>query len=156
MGQFSARFRTLLRGGVAMSFSELISPFVGRLLLAWFFVANSVAYAGRWEATITLMAMKGVPVPALVLALGLLVMVLGGVSLVLGFHARHGALLLFAFTVIASVLMHDYWHIRDAAARAADFEIFARNMAIAGALLMVVGMGSGPFSIDNRMGGGGD
>jgi hypothetical protein len=46
--------------------------------------------------------------------------------------------------------MHDYWHIGDAAARTADYEIFARNVAIAGALLFVVGMGAGPFAFDNK------
>lgn len=145
-----------MRRGASVSFSEVISPLVGRWVLAWFFVANSVFYAERWNATITLMAMKDIPMAPLVLALGLLVMVLGSIALALGFHARHGALLLFAFTIIASVLMHDYWHIHDVAARAADFEIFARNMAIAGGLLLIVGMGAGPFSIDNRMGGGRD
>ena len=36
------------------------------------------------------------------------------------------------------------------AARAAEFEIFARDFAICGGLLLMVGMGPGPFAIDNR------
>ena len=45
--------------------------------------------------------------------------------------------------------MHDYRHLRAAAARGADFDIFARNIAIAGGLLMLIGMGSGRFAIDS-------
>ncbi len=82
----------------------------------------------------------------------ILLMIVGGISLIFGFYARAGALMLFAFTVCASVLLHDYWHIRDTASRAADYDIFARNMAIAGGLLLIVGMGAGPFSIDNKLG----
>ena len=31
-----------------------------------------------------------------------------------------------------------------------QFEIFARDFAICGGLLLLVGMGPGPFAIDNR------
>ena len=133
-----------------MSFSEYISPLVGRLALAWFFLSEVYARAGAWEANVSLMAMKQIPVPPLLFALAILVMILGGLSLLLGFHVRPGAMLLFGFTVISSVLMHDYWHLKDAAARAADYEIFARNIAIAGGLLLVIGLGAGPFALDNR------
>ena len=133
-----------------MSFSEIISPFLGRLALAWFFLSEVYARAGAWDANVTKMAMLGLPVPPLLLAAGLIVMILGGVSLVLGFHTRHGAMLLFGFTVVATVLMHDYWHLRNVADYDADYEIFARNIAIAGGLLMVIGLGAGPFAIDNK------
>jgi len=133
-----------------MSFSEYISPLIGRFALAWFFLSEVYARAGAWEANVSLMALKQIPAPPFLFALAILVMVLGGLSLLLGFHIRHGAMLLFGFTVIASALMHDYWHIKDAAARAADYEIFARNIAIAGGLLMVIGLGAGPFALDNR------
>jgi len=133
-----------------VSFSEYISPLIGRFALAWFFLSEVYARAGAWEANVSLMALKQIPAPPLLFALAILVMVLGGLSLLLGFHIRHGAMLLFGFTVIASALMHDYWHIKDVAARAADYEIFARNIAIAGGLLMVIGLGAGPFALDNR------
>jgi putative oxidoreductase len=139
-----------------MSFSEVISPLVGRLVLAWFFLASSFTYGSQWHATITLMALKDLPVPPLLLFGAILLMIVGGISLVFGFYARAGALMLFAFTVCVSILMHDYWKIANTAARAADYDIFIRNMAIAGGLLLIVGMGAGPFSIDNRMGGGRD
>ncbi len=134
-----------------MSFSELISPLIGRAMLVWFFLSAALDYAGRWHATITLLAMQNVPAPALLLAIGIIVMLLGSISLLFGFHARYGAMLLFSFTLIASIVMHDYWRIKDAVARDADYEIFARNIAIAGALLFIVGVGSGPFSLDNRL-----
>ena len=133
-----------------MSFSEIISPFLGRLALAWFFLSEVCARAGAWDANVTKMAMLGLPVPPLLLAAGLIVMILGGASLLLGFHARHGAMLLFGFTIVATVLMHDYWHLHAIADRDADYEIFARNIAIAGGLLMVIGLGGGPFAVDNR------
>jgi len=133
-----------------MSFSEYISPLIGRFALAWFFLSEVYTRAGAWEANVSLMALKQVPAPQLLFALAILVMILGGLSLVLGFHVRPGAMLLFGFTVISSVMMHDYWHLKDAAVRAADYEIFARNVAISGGLLLIIGLGAGPFALDNR------
>lgn len=135
-----------------MSFSERISPLIGRLALAWFFLSEVYTRASDWDGNVSLLGFLNLPAPPVLLALALIVMTLGGLSLLLGFHTRHGAVLLFGFTVVATVLMHDYWHLKDAAARAADYEIFARNVAIAGALLLVVGMGGGPFSLDNSVG----
>jgi putative oxidoreductase len=136
-----------------MSFSELISPLIGRWLLAWFFLSEFFRRAGNFNGTVQLMVSAHVPVPQLLLVLGLVVLALGGLSLLLGFHTRHGAMMLFGFTLIVSMLMHPYWNIANHIDRSADYEIFARNIAIAGGLLLLVGMGAGPFALDNRLGG---
>jgi putative oxidoreductase len=134
-----------------MSFSEFFSPFVGRLVFAWFFLSQVAFYGGDWDNTVMLMNVRGVPSAAFVLAITLLLVAMACLSLILGFHARYGALLLFAVTIITSVLMHDYWHItHDSAARQAHFQLFACNAAIAGGLLLLVGQGPGPLAIDNR------
>jgi putative oxidoreductase len=135
-----------------VSFSERISPLIGRWALAWFFLGAAWHRTEHWGATVQLMAMKDVPAAPALLALAILVLVLGGLSLMLGFQTRHGAMVLFGFTVIATVVMHNFWMIHDSVDRAADFQIFASNVAIAGGLLLLVGMGPGPFALDNRFG----
>lgn len=132
-----------------MSFSETISPLIGRLALAWFFLSEAWTRGANWDANVSLMTFANMPAPPVLLALALIVMALGGLSLLLGFHARHGAILLFGFTVVAAMLMHDYWNLKEAAARADVYELFARDVAIAGGLLLVVGMGAGPMALDN-------
>ncbi len=137
-----------------MSISEYLSPFIGRLVLVWFFLAQVGYYGGEWSATIELMKFQGVPVAPLLLVFALILLILGSLSLAFGFHARHGAMLLFGVTIAATISMHHFWEIADnAAARQADFELFARNIAIAGGLLLLVGMGPGPIALDNRMAG---
>jgi putative oxidoreductase len=137
-----------------MSFSEYLSPLVGRLVLVWFFLSQAFHYGGDWDATVSLMRFGGIPAAAFLLLMALMLLVLGSISLLLGLHTRHGAMLLFGVTIIVSLLMHAFWQINDnAAARQADFELFARDMAIAGGLLLLVGLGPGPFALDNREGG---
>ncbi|HUO88404.1 MAG TPA: hypothetical protein VMU08_04445, partial [Rhizomicrobium sp.] len=60
-----------------MSFSEYISPLIGRLVLAWFFLSEAVSYAGQWDATIQLMALKGIPAAPVLFTLALIVIWLG-------------------------------------------------------------------------------
>ena len=132
-----------------MSFSETISPFLGRCALSWFFgvgAYNIVANFGQLSQELTA---KHVPMPPLVLVLAFVLMVMGAFSLLVGYHTRHGAVLLFGMTIVATVVLHDYWHIADPAGRRAEFEIFARDVAICGGLLLMIGMGCGTFGWDN-------
>jgi putative oxidoreductase len=133
-----------------MSISETISPFLGRLILAWFFLSEAWWRIVDWEGTVTLMHMKHIGNAEPLLALTVMLMALGGISLLLGYYARTGALVLFALTIIMSVMIHDYWKITNRVDRDADYDIFIRNMAIAGGLLFLVGMGPGPFAIDQQ------
>jgi len=131
-----------------MSISETISPFLGRVILAWFFISEAWWRIRDWDGTVTLMHMKHIANAEPLLALTILLMALGGISLLLGYYARTGALILFALTIIMSVMIHDYWKIENGVDRDADYDLFIRNMAIAGGLLFLVGMGPGPFAID--------
>jgi putative oxidoreductase len=95
-----------------------------------------------------------VPIPPLVLLVALVLILLGSISLLFGYHTRHGAVMLFVMTVAATFALHDFWHYSDPAARTAQFSLFVRDFAICGGLLLMVGMGPGPFAIDNAPKGG--
>jgi putative oxidoreductase len=136
-----------------MSFSETVSPLIGRWMLAWFYVISARHLKDNWHDAVAQLVDRHVPLPQLVLLVVLVLVFAGVLSLAFGYHAKHGAVMLFGLTIAAAVVLHDYWHIEEAARRQAEMEIFARDVAICGALLMVVGMGSGPFSIDGKPGG---
>ena len=138
-----------------MSFAETISPFFGRCAFVWFYLNGAMDILSNWAAIAADMAAKNVPLPPLVLLVVLLVIVMGSISLLFGYHTRHGAIVLFGMTMIATVTMHDFWHYADAAMRAQQFGLFARDFAICGGLLLLVGLGPGPFAMDNRSKGGG-
>ncbi len=138
-----------------MSFSETISPLLGRCFLVWFYGTGAMNVLNHWSSMAAQLADKHVPLPPLVLVIGLILVVMGCFSLLFGYHARHGAVMLFGLTIVAAVTLHDYWHYADATLRALQFEIFARDVAICGGLLLMVGVGAGPFAIDNRGSGGG-
>ena len=125
--------------------------------MVWFYLTSAMDILGNWHGIAADMGAKHIPVPPLVLLVVLLLILMGCISLLFGYHTRHGAVMLFGMTIVAAVTMHDFWHYAEAGARAYQFGIFARDFAICGGLLLMVGMGPGPFAIDNRgkSGGGG-
>ena len=139
-----------------MSISDTLAPLIGRLAFGWFFLTQVAIYGGNWDSTIESMNIRGVSGAAFILALTLLLVTMGALSLIFGYHARYGALILFTITMIATVVLHDWWRIYDNPnQRAAEFELFACHMAIAGGLLMLIGMGPGPVAVDNNKSRGG-
>jgi putative oxidoreductase len=137
-----------------MSFSETISPFFGRCAFVYFYLSCAGDILGNWQGMAAELAAKHVPLPPLVLLVTLVLIFVGSVSLLFGWHTRHGAVMMFAMTLIAAFGLHDFWHYSEPAARAAQFNIFVRDFAISGGLLLLVGMGPGPFAIDNQPKGG--
>jgi putative oxidoreductase len=72
-----------------------------------------------------------------------------GIALLLGYRTRICALILAAFTVLASVLFHDFWSY-GGGERQMQMIQFMKNMGLAGGLLALLAAGAGRFSLDGR------
>lgn len=122
-------------------------PLVGRLLLSAIFLLSGFAKLADPTGTIGYVQSVGLPFPQLGLAIAVLVEVVGGALLVVGYRARIVAALLAVFSLAAAAFFH---------ANLADqnqFIHFFKNVALAGGLLQIVAFGPGRFSIDGRRGG---
>ncbi len=136
-----------------MSFGESIAPVVGRCMLAALFVLAGVGKIQNWDETAASMTAHGISAAGPLLALSVVIEIGAGLALVAGFRTRLMALVLFLFTLAVSFVMHDFWTISDNAELArTQMQLFAKNMAIAGGLLLLVGMGAGRLSFDGWRG----
>jgi putative oxidoreductase len=72
---------------------------------------------------------------------------LGGLSILLGYKARWGALLLIMFLVPVTVMMHNFWAVSDPMAKQMQMIMFMKNVSMLGAALMIMHLGSGPLSL---------
>ena len=82
--------------------------------------------------------MKGVPFPATAQGAAGVMLLLGGSSILFGLYPFVGILLLVAFLIPVSLMMHNFWTIKDPQAKMADKVNFMKNMALLGALLMLL------------------
>lgn len=131
------------------SLTGMYGPLAGRILItAIFFVSGYHKIIG-FSAVAGMMGNMGLPLPELLVA-GAIVFELGGALMVLlGWHARWGALLLAVFTIPATLLFHNFWAV-DASQYQNQSSHFMKNLAILGALAYIMAMGSGPFSLKSQ------
>lgn len=124
---------------------------VARILLALMFVLSGISKLSGLEGTAGYIASVGLPA-AQVLAAGAGVLeVVAGALLIVGWQARWAALALAVFTVLATVLFHNYW----AMPKDQQFMqqlMFMKNLAVTGGLLFVFAFGAGTLSLDARRG----
>ena len=97
------------------------------------------------------MSDKGVPVAGFALALAIALLLLGSLSVIAGFKAKWGALLLFVFLVLATFYFHDFWNMDGESMRVQQI-MFMKNVSIAGTMLFIMAVGPGPWSLDECCG----
>jgi uncharacterized membrane protein YphA (DoxX/SURF4 family) len=115
---------------------------VGRLFLGGFFIYNGIYHFTANGMMTEHARMKGVPFPAFAQAVTGLMLLLGGASIAFGIYPRAGILLLVGFLVPVSYVMHKFWTINNRQLRTADRISFMKNVALVGALLMLLAIPS--------------
>ena len=124
---------------------------VGRVMLATIFLMSAVGNKiPKFGDVAGYMASEGVPLPNLMLAGAIAFLIAGSLSIIAGYRARLGATLLLVFLVLATWFFHDFWTVEDAMQKQNEMIQFMKNVALMGAMTMIVANGSGPMSLDNR------
>jgi uncharacterized membrane protein YphA (DoxX/SURF4 family) len=124
---------------------------LGRIVFGGFFTYNGVNHFTMNAAMVQYAGAKGVPMPeAAVMFTGFLLLV-GGVSIVLGWLPHIGALCIAIFLLGVTPMMHDFWAIPDAGQRMTEMGNFAKNIAMLGGVLMLMGVPRPwPYSVERR------
>lgn len=120
-----------------------------RLLVAVLFLPAGVAKLTGFDGTVSFIAAAGLPLPTLAAMLTVVVEIGAGAALLLGFHTRIAALVLAAFTLLASAFFHAYWSV-PADQVLVNQLMFFKNIAIVGGLLALAAHGAGAWSLDAR------
>lgn len=122
---------------------------IGRVLIGGVFVMSGYGKITGLDAFAANLAQGGVPAP--LAYLGAFAEFAGGLCLMFGLATRYTALLLVAFTVVATLIAHRYWEFTDAAMRRGQLINFQKNLMIIGGMLAFVVAGAGRFSIDGLL-----
>ena len=120
---------------------------VGRVLLAALFVISGYGKIGGFAATAAAMAGKGLPAVEVLLALTILVELGGGLALVIGWKTRWVAAAVLAFTVVATLVFHNFWAVPPEQVMMQRTH-FLKNLSIIGGLALLVAFGPGRYAVD--------
>lgn len=124
---------------------------IGRIALAGIFVKSGIAKIGGFAATAGYIASKGLPLPEVGAVIAIVVEVVAGIALIIGWKARWAALAIAIFTLATMFLFHPYWTL-PGDKQYPEMLAFWKNLAIFGGMLMVMAFGAGKFSVDRGRG----
>lgn len=131
--------------GLANSSRDLLL-LVARVAVGWIYMQSGWTKLMDMGAFAATMPRRGLPVFMGYVAPP--VEFIGGVMILGGFATRYAALMILAFTIIASFSSHAYWSYTAAAERAMHFTHFFKNLTMKGGLLLLFITGAGRFSLD--------
>ncbi|MBR8653938.1 DoxX family protein [Achromobacter sp. Marseille-Q0513] len=115
---------------------------LGRIMLAALFALSGLGKISAYAATAGYMAAAGLP--GALLPLAIIAEIGGGLALILGWKTRAVAVLLAGFTLLTGLLFHA--NLGDQM----QMIMFMKNLAIAGAFLILAARGAGSYSLDAR------
>jgi putative oxidoreductase len=127
---------------------KLWAPIVllGRILFSLVFLLFCVNHFNGQDLAYATAA--HVPEPKILVPIAGVLILLGGLSVLLGYKAKLGAWLIVLFLIPVTLTMHQFWAATDPALHAAQLQNFFRNTALLGAALLITQFGAGPWSLD--------
>lgn len=136
---------------MASTESSAVNPaviFAGRLLFSLIFIMTAAGhFSGKM---IGYAAAAGVPLASIAVPASGVIATLGGLSILLGYRARIGAWLLALFLVPVTVMMHNFWTVKDPMMAQIQMVMFMKNLALLGSAFLISQFGAGPWSLDAR------
>ena len=130
------------------TYQNLLNLF-GRLLIATLFLPAGLLKLRSFDRFVGYFSSLGMPTPTLAVVIAILVEVLGGIALIIGYKTRLVATVMALFTLAACVIGHAYWAV-PADQMMAVQRLFFKNIAVIGGLLVLASVGAKGISVDAR------
>ena len=111
---------------------------IGQIILGGYFIMNAFNHFRNVNSMAGYAAAFKVPYPKLaVIGTGILLLV-GGLGILLNYQVNIAIACLILFLIPTSIMMHAFWKISDAGEKMGQQINFMKNMALVGALLMLL------------------
>jgi putative oxidoreductase len=110
---------------------------IGRILFAALFITSGIAHFAKLEAMTGYAKYKKLPAAKLGVLVSGLFFLLGGIYVAIGLWVDLGALLLAITLILAAFIFHNYWKETDATAKQNEMIAFNKDLALAGASLIL-------------------
>lgn len=119
----------------------------GRILLALLFISAGVDKLIGFEGSVVYADSVGIPMPKVAVVLGLLVEIVGGLALLIGWGTRWAAIVLALLVLATGFFLYSFWN-APAAQAGLQQVLFYKSLAVIGGLLAFVAFGPGSLSAD--------
>lgn len=111
---------------------------IGRILFGGFFLMNGINHFMKLGMMSGYAKSKGVPAAKLAVVLSGIMLILGSLGILFWIYLDIAIILLVIFLFFISFWMHNFWAIADPQQKMAEMVNFTKNMALIGALLIIL------------------
>ena len=111
---------------------------MGRILFSMVFIGSGMGHFMNMKEMSSFAESRGVPAAKVAVPVTGLMILLGGLSVLLGWHRFIGAGLLVIFLVPTAFMMHPFWKETDPMAKQNEMAHFMKTLGLAGAALFIV------------------
>jgi putative oxidoreductase len=139
----------LAAGGSRLAWLEWCGPLAGRVLISQIFIISGIMKVMDPAATAAQMEGRGMFWIPFFLWATVAVEIGGGLALLAGYKTRLAALVLFLFLIPVTFTFHNFWTYPPDQQQQQMF-FFQHNVALMGAMVLLMSFGPGPLSIDCR------
>ncbi len=115
---------------------------VGRIFLAHIFLISAAMKIAHPAGTQQYMATYGIPATLFFLVAASTFELVGGLSILLGYRARIGAIILLVFLIPTTIIFHTELSVQ------LQMIMFMKNLTIMGGLFTIIAHGSSKLSLD--------
>ena len=129
---------------------ENVCLLLGRLLMGTYFIIPGLQKITNYQTMTDYMLDHSVPAASILLPVTIIIQIIAGLAIIIGFKGKLAAFILAGLTLVISIYMHNFWSMAEGLARTHEYQNFFKNMGIMAGLLMISNVGTGWFSLDNR------
>ena len=125
-----------------------IAFLIGRIILGLYYLMMAANHVTQLEMMTGYASSKGVPSPKLAVLGGGALLLIGGLSILIGFQPLIGVIALVLFFLPVTFIMHDFWTVEDPQMKMAEMINFTKNMGLMASALMFLAISTPwPFSL---------
>lgn len=124
---------------------------IGRIILGLFFINSGFNHFSNLNMIAGYAGSKKIPFPKFSVFVSGLFLLFGGLSILLGIYQVVGIILVIIFLLLAAFFIHNFWTLKKEQ-RQVDQVNFMKNIALVGALLMILQIPNWSYSITAFLG----
>ena len=116
---------------------EKICITIGRVLLGLYFFLPGISKIPTYEFTAEYMALHSIPLVSILLPFTIVLQLVLGITLIIGFRIRESSLILAALTIFINIGVHDFWNEYPNTDTGHETQNFVKNLGIFAGLIVL-------------------
>jgi putative oxidoreductase len=133
--------------GAANMANSALYMLIARIFMGILFIIPAIRQITAYAGSVKYFASLGFPAPEAMVVLAVVIEIVAGVMLILGWRVRWAAWLLILYVIIATAMAHRFWQFPEAQ-QFNQLNHFLKNLAVIGGLLYIISFGAGRASVD--------